>query len=544
MPLSDAAATVYTVLVCILHAGCLGRGFYLALTNWRQVCRVIQKTFAELHCARFHLEEKFFMETKATELRLRVAQIYTHLLLLVSGPFIAWTIWVPLQGQTMMTDALRWAILTFFAASTLHFMRPGVLSTSTASACYLGGMGMGLVVIYAAMDELRSRESAAAADVHEAAIVPLIFAFFFRVPGVCMTGRLWLIVVCNIALSVVTLAVSPLPSAALELMISLFTFAVAFVLQVALMKAVEREMSFSEAATDLQAATALLQLTCDAVIELDATLRLVEHSDDLAAILLRPGLSLVGTKFEDLLAGPEERRAALQLLRQPRTSGVSSSIVAQAFRTRLVDSCASKFSCESFHVKYQKPDGKTCHLVGLRDVTDQESLARPPTNPQDVREVDHAGKSSKASEQPPDKTPQRIICLQLDLAAWVVECASIPAANLVGMPLAALFPNTGTELLREVLEAARHADPTAEPSLFSFAQVAVQWAPNQLDYIDGTIEILHSQLGALKLLLHCTGSDPAQAGVGSAAADRSQTLREGKLISILPGSAEATDELL
>ncbi|CAE7763102.1 DNAH7 [Symbiodinium sp. CCMP2456] len=543
MPLSDAAATVYTVLVCILHAGCLGRGFYLALTNWRQVCRVIQKTFAELHCcARFHLEEKFFMETKATELRLRVAQIYTHLLLLVSGPFIAWTIWVPWQGQTMMTDALRWAILTFFAASTLHFMRPGVLSTSTASACYLGGMGMGLVVIYAAMDELRSRESAAAADVHEAAIVPLIFAFFFRVPGVCMTGRLWLIVVCNIALSVVTLAVSPLPSAALELMISLFTFAVAFVLQVALMKAVEREMSFSEAATDLQAATALLQLTCDAVIELDATLRLVEHSDDLAAILLRPGLSLAGTKFEDLLAGPEERRAALQLLRQPRTSGVSSSIVAQAFRTRLVDSCASKFSCESFHVKYQKPDGKTCHLVGLRDVTDQESLARPPTNPQDVREVDHPGKSSKASE-PPDKTPQRIICLQLDLAAWVVECASIPAANLVGMPLAALFPNTGTELLREVLEAARHVDPTAEPSLFSFAQVAVQWAPNQLDYIDGTIEILHSQLGALKLLLHCTGSAAAQPGVGSVAADRSQTLREGKLMSILPGSAEA-DELL
>ena len=131
------------------------------------------------------------METKATELRLRVAQIYTHLLLLVSGPFIAWTIWVPWQGQTMMTDALRWAILTFFAASTLHFMRPGVLSTSTASACYLGGMGMGLVVIYAAMDELRSRESAAAADVHEAAIVPLIFAFFFRVRDQDWAFKCW-----------------------------------------------------------------------------------------------------------------------------------------------------------------------------------------------------------------------------------------------------------------------------------------------------------------------------------------------------------------
>ena len=36
----------------------------------------------------------------------------------------------------------------------------------------------------------------------------------------------------------------------------------------------------------------LRQLTCDAVIELDATLRLVEHSDDLAAILLHGEKSL------------------------------------------------------------------------------------------------------------------------------------------------------------------------------------------------------------------------------------------------------------
>jgi len=212
-----------------------------------------------------------------------------------------------------------------------------------------------------------------------------------------MTGRLWLIVVCNIALSVVTLAVSPLPSAALELMISLFTFAVAFVLQVALMKAVEREMSFSEAATDLQAATALLQLTCDAVIELDATLRLVEHSDDLAAILLRPGLSLVGTKFEDLLAGPEERRAALQLLRQPRTSGVSSSIVAQAFRTRLVDSCASKFSCESFHVKYQKPDG--CHRPRVTGKAANKSTRRERGGPcRQVQQSQRATSGQDAAE--------------------------------------------------------------------------------------------------------------------------------------------------
>ena len=106
----------------------------------------------------------------------------------------------------------------------------------------------------------------------------------------------------------------------------------------------------------------LRQLTCDAVIELDATLRLVEHSDDLAAILLH-GEKLVSAASEytgskrckcargsvpdcrwqarslktcwpALCLGfsfcpvpraffpdfKEERRAALQLLRQPRTS--------------------------------------------------------------------------------------------------------------------------------------------------------------------------------------------------------------------------------
>ena len=183
----DAPASAYMVLVGLLQVACLGRGLFLALTHWRQVGRVIQKTITELHCcaccaSRFDLEEKsYMMETKATELRLRAAHIYVHLLLLVSGPAIAWTIWVPWHGQTMVTDAQRWATLTFFGASTVHFIRPSVLSTVTAFALYLGGMAMGIGVIYAAMDEMRSRESAADTDVYEAAMTPLIFAFFFRV---------------------------------------------------------------------------------------------------------------------------------------------------------------------------------------------------------------------------------------------------------------------------------------------------------------------------------------------------------------------------
>ena len=46
--------------------------------------------------------------------------------------------------------------------------------------------------------------------------------------------------------------------------------------------------------SQLDAASGLLQLTCDAVMELDDDLRLREHSSKLAAMLLRSGSSTQG----------------------------------------------------------------------------------------------------------------------------------------------------------------------------------------------------------------------------------------------------------
>ena len=44
----------------------------------------------------------------------------------------------------------------------------------------------------------------------------------------------------------------------------------------------------------LSATTSLLELTCDAVVRLDASMRLEDHSPKLAAMLLRMGTSLKG----------------------------------------------------------------------------------------------------------------------------------------------------------------------------------------------------------------------------------------------------------
>eukprot|EP00435_Cladocopium_sp_Y103_P018906 s1080_g4.t1 len=117
----------------------------------------------------------------------------------------------------------------------------------------------------------------------------------------------------------------------------------------------------------MNAASALLQLTCDAVLELDVELRLVDDNPNLTTMLLgRPGASLKGRKFTDFISSGEQRRAA-ELLHQDAR--------ATAFHTKLVDSYSSKFRTEVFQVKYSKMNGQKCHLLGLRDFTDVKPLA-------------------------------------------------------------------------------------------------------------------------------------------------------------------------
>ncbi|CAE7947376.1 unnamed protein product, partial [Symbiodinium sp. KB8] len=57
---------------------------------------------------------------------------------------------------------------------------------------------------------------------------------------------------------------------------------------------------------------------------------------------------------------------------------------AQAFHTRLVDSCSSKLCVEMFQVQYTKTDGQYCHLVGIRDFTDSPGLLVPASSEQSL----------------------------------------------------------------------------------------------------------------------------------------------------------------
>eukprot|EP00438_Fugacium_kawagutii_P000250 Skav212295 [mRNA] locus=scaffold732:580975:584797:- [translate_table: standard] len=127
----------------------------------------------------------------------------------------------------------------------------------------------------------------------------------------------------------------------------------------------------SKSETQLNAASALLNLTCDAVVELGEDLRLLSHSGSLATLLMRnrAGATLKGVKFTDLVV-PSDVDRVTQIL-ETRGDG---SAAAHHFRTNLSDSYESKFCAEVFQVKFTMASGEKCHIAGLRDVTDVHPL--------------------------------------------------------------------------------------------------------------------------------------------------------------------------
>lgn len=148
---------------------------------------------------------------------------------------------------------------------------------------------------------------------------------------------------------------------------------------------VESRFRESKSQTQLSAASALLDLTCDAVFELDADLRLQKNSGSLAALLMRnrAGATLKGLKFTDLVV-PSDVQRVTQILDTKSEHG-SADAMAHVFRTHLMDSYDSKFCAEVFQVKFTLASGAKCHIVGLRDVTDVQPLAYHPEPRSEVR---------------------------------------------------------------------------------------------------------------------------------------------------------------
>ncbi|CAE7535105.1 rsmI, partial [Symbiodinium sp. CCMP2456] len=269
---------------------------------------------------------------------------------------------------------------------------------------------------------------------------------------------------------------------------------------------------------------ALLQLTCNAVVELDADLRITADSQELASMLLRSNSAsnLAGVSFTDFVTAAEKDRAAeiLNSRLLHATGGLDNevqTVSAQAFHTRLVDSCSSKFRTEVFQVSYRKLDGEICHLIGLRDFTDQSCLAGqavdaiedPMTSPSASQSwaPSSSQDSMRSSQfdieeglpgqqflQPPEKPRSRWVLLELDIPSMQIYGASAPIGWLAGKRLANIFPEDVTDGFQKLWNDIVAVEEKGEldRTVLSFSNIEMRLSPKKTSLISGTVEVTRS----------------------------------------------------
>ncbi|CAJ1349523.1 unnamed protein product [Effrenium voratum] len=290
--------------------------------------------------------------------------------------------------------------------------------------------------------------------------------------------------------------------------------------------------------SELQGATSLLRHICDAVIEVDADLRLTKHSKELANMLLRhrPGGSLEGVSFTDFMT-PADAQNFSKLL-EAQLAGKAEDFESNVFHTRLVDSCSSQFRVETFQVRYERWDGQVCSLIGLRDFTDQGCLAANVIN--DMREhqpehrdglarmvsdseVSYPWRPSSGSSATPELaatmayTPEPLppgpgektsqpgdsqLLLEIDLDTFTVRSASVSVSFLAGCALGDLMSLQGQRLFRQVKPqlAALEQNGQLGCTVFNFGFLDLHFGAVSVE-VDGVVEIMQTQRGELSLIM-------------------------------------------
>mmetsp|Transcript_30486 Transcript_30486/g.94708 ORF Transcript_30486/g.94708 Transcript_30486/m.94708 type:complete len:358 (-) Transcript_30486:241-1314(-) len=132
------------------------------------------------------------------------------------------------------------------------------------------------------------------------------------------------------------------------------------------------EIRAADSGQELTAVKTLLDSICDVVVECTADFRLTRHSPNLLSMLLRSsGLSLEGTPVMDFMP-PADREA---FCRNMAVADEASSR-ASVFRGGLRDSNGGSIAVEFFAIGFGGQDGRKRHLLGVREFTDIQPLAK------------------------------------------------------------------------------------------------------------------------------------------------------------------------
>jgi len=417
----------------------------------------------------------------------------------------------------------------------------------------------------------------ALAYVSKWSVAPAEFSFFslvavavIRMPAVVFATHVWEAFLANLLFFLQALwrgssedfGDQPLFTAAFavrtEFLLLLTVFGFSWIMNRILHARGELEIEHGNVATQLSAASSLLKLTCDAVIELDAELRLQEDSRELAGMLMKnkPGTTMKGCNFLDLMVSEDAVRAMSFLGVAPQDKQMvqsqssfssddgafptrqSKSITARAFHTRLVDSYNTKICMEVFQVKYSKLDGSTCNLLGLRDFTDVKSLAGPNADdamdtsadgndavdsfgslslplymsPRSQSDVDESASPRGEEDEVPARKKEAY--LDVDMEGLLVHAASSHLIQLAGKSLRDVFPSPHTSLLLQSLHAEAKFSQASLGRVLTFKDLPVQGLRNG-KAASGSMQVMqtrYDQIHVLMVFKEITGRGSPNAG--------------------------------
>eukprot|EP00913_Durusdinium_trenchii_P000501 g458.t1 len=156
-----------------------------------------------------------------------------------------------------------------------------------------------------------------------------------------------------------------------------------------------------------------------------------------------------GSHLTDFMPAAEAARAKEILARVDEDENKDGATCASAFHTRLVDTCSSRFRTEVFQVRYQQVDGQVRHLIGLRDFTDQQSLARKATDEICEPEVPKPAETAHSpDEERKHDFEDLLTLLEVDLDCMQVSSASSSLAWMAGKDLGEVFSSDSAELFQ------------------------------------------------------------------------------------------------
>lgn len=421
--------------------------------KWLKKCHVVLPAtgiWREDNC-----EDRLLIEEVRTA-QLRMAHRFMNVLAaLANGTTALYQSNILRERQRWMPTEFILCLLPISAMATFHLAFPKMVTRQTVNWLYCSGMACGMIAL--------SPIGSPALEMGSLSL-SLAYTAFFRLPAVTLATHTSVVIICNLvsfalllarALSEGFLVENRSAALATAVWVEGLSCVVAVLvwgsLQQALRGAAAHRLHHRQVKAELSAASSLLRLTCDAVLELDPNLRLTKHSPELAAVLLRdrPGASLEGSHLTDFMPAAEAARAKEILARVDEDENKDGATCASAFHTRLVDTCSSRFRTEVFQVRYQQVDGQVRHLIGLRDFTDQQSLARKATDEICEPEVPKPAETAHSpDEERKHDFEDLLTLLEVDLDCMQVSSASSSLAWMAGKDLGEVFSSDSAELFQ------------------------------------------------------------------------------------------------